>query len=563
VFLSDRSTVRLNPARAQTDAREFEAELRQAGECGTGEDRKQNLSRALGLYRGPLLASRTETWVLGERERLASLYSHGTLQLSECLVLSGDLAAALQAVQQGVNHNPLDEELHREIIKLYRMMDRPSAARRQYQALERLLRDEMGAVPSSSTRDLLDAPLRLAFSSSGHHQELNGTASPSVQIADRLEMNEREHPASSSAALQCSEAETPQMARDDGMVPPGQDRRVIDRRVVLGALGAVGLGTAIRALSSLHAHLDPDPSEAKAALGEWSTRSPMPAARRDMAAVTLGEEIYLLGGSSDGVPLPDVWIYNTRNNTWDTSAPAMLSPRANHAAVAGSDGKIYVMGGHDGHSAVSAMEVYDAKTRKWSYLPSMKTRRYMHAAVCDNDGMIYAIGGMEQPTQKPCDKMELYWNYSNQWTDRAPMKTHRWDFAAALGQDGWIYALGGLGGGGIPLNTVEAYHPVHNIWKQIRPLPRPWHEGIALAMEGKILLVGGKVDGGPPSNLVQSFDLLSQTWTLLKPMPTARSLIGVAVGVDQRIYVFGGHNGVRMTRSVEVFTPPSRWAETA
>ena len=55
-----------------------------------------------------------------------------------------------------------------------------------------------------------------------------------------------------------------------------------------------------------------------------------------------------MGGSSDIVapPLKDVFIYDPIKDTWE-KGPDMNLPRANPAAVATPDGKIYAIGGTD------------------------------------------------------------------------------------------------------------------------------------------------------------------------------------------------------------------------
>lgn len=156
VILADRSSVWLNPERTTTDVQEFEATLRAAASAGEIEERKRHLIRAMDVYQGHLLASRSDAWVLSTRERLASDYSKAVLQLVHLLTEAGSTEDALQVAQRAVTLNPLEEEIHREIIRLNLLSDRPSAARRQYQTLQRLLREELDAEPSPTTLALFD-----------------------------------------------------------------------------------------------------------------------------------------------------------------------------------------------------------------------------------------------------------------------------------------------------------------------------------------------------------------------------------------------------------------------
>src|SRR5437870_5339440 len=83
---------------------------------------------------------------------------------------------------------------------------------------------------------------------------------------------------------------------------------------------------------------------------------------------------------------------------WSTIAP-MPTPRGDLAAATGSDGRMYAIGGSDiaanGSTLVYATaEAYAPSTNTWSTAAPMPTARYGLAAVEGTDGRIYAIGGM-------------------------------------------------------------------------------------------------------------------------------------------------------------------------
>ncbi len=130
--------------------------LRSAASAVETEDRKLPLIRAVEVYRNHLLPNRSDLWILGERERLVSKHAKAVLQLTALFTEAGDLEEALQVAQRGAAFHPLDEEIHREIIRLNLLLDRPTAARRQYQTLQRLLKVELDAEPSPTTRALFD-----------------------------------------------------------------------------------------------------------------------------------------------------------------------------------------------------------------------------------------------------------------------------------------------------------------------------------------------------------------------------------------------------------------------
>ena len=77
----------------------------------------------------------------------------------------------------------------------------------------------------------------------------------------------------------------------------------------------------------------------------------------------------------------------------------MASDRHGHA-VAVYNGLVYVIGGHDGESALMGVEVFDGN--EWRPAPSMNERRYGLAAVVIN-GSLYAVGGKWQTTIERLD----------------------------------------------------------------------------------------------------------------------------------------------------------------
>jgi hypothetical protein len=88
----------------------------------------------------------------------------------------------------------------------------------------------------------------------------------------------------------------------------------------------------------------------------------------------------------------------------------------------------------------------------------MTTPRYEHAVVAGTDGRIYAIGGIDASTISETNVVEIFDPKTNRWTTAAPMPTKRSYPTAAAGPDGRIYAIGGFSGFD-DLNVVEVYTP--------------------------------------------------------------------------------------------------------
>jgi predicted ATPase/DNA-binding SARP family transcriptional activator len=155
VLLTDRTSVRLNPDAVTSDVAAFDAALHAAERAGTRGERIEALAEAIGLYRGELLPGHYEDWVFHPREWLAERYFQALGQLLACLEEAGYLARGVEHARRGVQIDPLREEAHRNLIRLLIASGQPAAARRQYEELERRLKQELDATPSAATQALL------------------------------------------------------------------------------------------------------------------------------------------------------------------------------------------------------------------------------------------------------------------------------------------------------------------------------------------------------------------------------------------------------------------------
>jgi class 3 adenylate cyclase len=158
VLIADRNSVKLNPAAVTTDVAEFEAALQSAERTKSGIERIQHLTDAVELYRGPLLPDYYENWILLEGQRLAKSFFEALRELLTHLAQAGDVNRALRYALKGVSVDPLREEAHRDLMRLYVAASQPDAALRQYHELERILKEAFGdapdAKPQAATREL-------------------------------------------------------------------------------------------------------------------------------------------------------------------------------------------------------------------------------------------------------------------------------------------------------------------------------------------------------------------------------------------------------------------------
>jgi predicted ATPase/DNA-binding SARP family transcriptional activator len=152
VLVADAVQVHLNPAAVTTDVREFEALLVSARQASLPADRVRLWSQAVALVRGELLPGYYEEWLSLERHRLSSAHYEALRQLSRALEESGELSRALDAACRTVQADPLREEAHLDLMRLYVASGQPAAALRQYQEWERMLWAEFQQRPAEALR---------------------------------------------------------------------------------------------------------------------------------------------------------------------------------------------------------------------------------------------------------------------------------------------------------------------------------------------------------------------------------------------------------------------------
>jgi DNA-binding SARP family transcriptional activator len=154
-LISTRFAVRLDPSLATTDVSELKAALDAAPRV-EGAARAASLAAAVALYRGPLLPGFTDEWVLLEQQRLDEQFFPAVRDLIAYYQTSGDGDRAIQCAVQAVGVDPLREEAHRELIRLYAAEGRLYEAQRQYTELERRLARDLDVTPDAETRSLME-----------------------------------------------------------------------------------------------------------------------------------------------------------------------------------------------------------------------------------------------------------------------------------------------------------------------------------------------------------------------------------------------------------------------
>lgn len=127
----------------------------------TEEEVIKSLQKALELYKGDFLegfyikaSSDFDDYVFYERERLQKVYFNTLSTLSKLYTVRNQFGKAIECLTRMLNINPLQEEVHRELMNLYYLAGDRISAIRQYQTCQKILRMELNVSPMRETKEL-------------------------------------------------------------------------------------------------------------------------------------------------------------------------------------------------------------------------------------------------------------------------------------------------------------------------------------------------------------------------------------------------------------------------
>ena len=132
--------------------------------------RMDNYSKAVELVRGDFLEGfivkdslEFEDWAFFERERLKRRCLEALAELSDCCGRQGEYDRAIAYAIQILSRDNLQENVHRQLMRLYYAAGNRSAAMRQYEVCKEIIGRELGVAPLAETTTLYEQIL---------HQEL-------------------------------------------------------------------------------------------------------------------------------------------------------------------------------------------------------------------------------------------------------------------------------------------------------------------------------------------------------------------------------------------------------
>ena len=159
-LLTRGDTIALNPEAVAVDVADLEAAL--------AEGSPEALARGAALYKGDLLDGfgvdevPFEEWRVVERERLHELALEGLAKLLREQLRADRPEAAIHTALRILALDPVQEAVHRALIRLYLRQGRRAAALRQYQECVQALKREISVGPEEETCRLYREALQTA-----------------------------------------------------------------------------------------------------------------------------------------------------------------------------------------------------------------------------------------------------------------------------------------------------------------------------------------------------------------------------------------------------------------
>ena len=221
----------------------------------------------------------------------------------------------------------------------------------------------------------------------------------------------------------------------------------------------------------------------------WTTGTPMPTARFAAAAATAPNgRIYVFGGQRNCCTpsfLNTVEEYDPATNSWTTKTSMPVSSNT-LTAVTGCDGLIYIITGF-----TSNVFAYDPNADSFTTLSSATSRSRFSSAAGSN-GKIYLMGGILSGTFASADVQE-YDIAGDTWTTIASMNSARHSHTAArLGDK--VIVFGGADKFVPPPDVVESFEPLSVVAASDDAAPD------AAICEGNTHTLAGSIGGGATSS---------------------------------------------------------------
>jgi parallel beta-helix repeat protein len=284
-------------------------------------------------------------------------------------------------------------------------------------------------------------------------------------------------------------------------------------------------------------------------------------ARDDAPALLLPNgKVLVAGGAIDAVtaaPTATAELFDPAGNSGlgsFASTGSMTTARTYFQAVALSDGRVLVSGGHDAERTVLASaEIYDPTSGTFAPTGSMGTARQGRAASLLPDGRVLICGGGDGTVD--LSSAELFDPAGNggvgSFAPTGSMGTPRQAHTATSLLDGRVLVAGGA-----TSLSAEVYDPTTGAFTPTGGMtPARFLHAATLLADGKVLITGGYNDSDGFLASAEIYEPGAGTFTATASMGTARAEHTSTLLPDGRVLISGGYNETDILSSAEIYDP--------
>lgn len=136
------------------DVADFQEAVERATVTTNEHERETLFRRAVDLYKAPFLETINMPWVEERRQHLRQLYTQALVGMGRITRGRGNLEEALGFFTRALKEMPEREDIHREVMSIYSQLGMQDDAVKQYQSLERILKESLDIEPSPETQQL-------------------------------------------------------------------------------------------------------------------------------------------------------------------------------------------------------------------------------------------------------------------------------------------------------------------------------------------------------------------------------------------------------------------------
>lgn len=303
-------------------------------------------------------------------------------------------------------------------------------------------------------------------------------------------------------------------------------------------------------------------------MSRWQTLCPMAAERSHCGAVSAEGKLFAFGGGGVGFKsLQTVEMYDPGKDRWTLTEPM---PTLRSGLVAATlKNLVYVMGGGfknpDGSfNFLTVVELFNPSDHSWQKGPSLRMRHDAPSAIVHQESIYLFAGHHPEATGGPLTDpafafSEKFAAKKNNWEEISPLPTPRFSLGNALVDEKiWV-----MGGGAFKENRfqnfdlIEIYNLEQERWEKESGLKLPWPSaGISACNWNNRVYVFGGNDGTKISNRSAVYDPSAKKWEELEPMPEPRAAASAAV-LNDTIYLIGGRDasGKTPTNTLLAYSP--------